>query len=324
MGSGKRTEAHKTRFEKVGDPSALSEEVSQRWWAAARSGDLEAAWRQSDRLLVAPRSWSKLPRHFRPLWDGTPVDGRAVLVRCWRGLGDAIHYVRYIRLLRSRARTVFLEVPPQLLSIFASLPLDGIFPLDSLREPPADLVEVESTELPYVFRTTLATIPCEVPYLQIPVSHVSSTRTGRLNVGLCWAGGAYDPRRAVPRQELAPLADVREVNWFQLQRDSPVDGLLPFMNLAEQSMDLLATAALISQLDLVITVDTMVAHLAGALAKPVWTLLHFDSDWRWFEGRADSPWYPTMRLFRQTKRSEWSDVVRGVINELDNLTSFSS
>ncbi len=297
-------------------PPNLSDEIGQRWWAAARSGDLETAWQQSDRLLDARQSWSDLPRCFRPLWDGTSIDKRAVLVRCWRGLGDAIHYARYISLLRVRAASVFLEVPPELLSVFACLPLDGIFPLDSLPELPSDIVEIESTELPYVFRTTLKTVPADVPYLQIPLSGVPSVPAEGLNAGLCWAGGTYDPRRAVPAAELAPLFNARGVNWFQLQRGWPINGFLPFRNPEQQSMDLLPTAALINQLDVVITVDTMVAHLAGALAKPVWTLLHADSDWRWFRDRPDSPWYPTMQLFRQAKANEWRPVVQTVAEKL--------
>ena len=295
----------------------LETEVARCWWAAARSGDLAEAWRQSDRLTNLGKLRTDLPRFHRPLWNGTPVDNRPVLVRCWRGLGDAILFARYIPLLAKRAKSVYLEAPEQLVPIFASFQLDQVIPLDSPLEVPVETVEIESTELPYVFRTTLDTIPREVPYLRGPFSCPRPVLpTGQPNIGLCWAGGRFDPRRALPLEKLSPLAKVPGLNWFHLQPEYRAAGSFPFVNSAGKFPDLLALAALIRQLDLVITVDTMVAHLAGALARPVWTFLHFDADWRWFRDRSDSPWYPTMRLFRQRKPGFWDEPVEEVVLEL--------
>ncbi|MBV8173556.1 MAG: ADP-heptose--LPS heptosyltransferase [Verrucomicrobia bacterium] len=294
----------------------LETEVARCWWAAASAGDLEKAWRQSDRLTNLGKLRVDLPRFFRPLWDGTPVDNRPVLVRCWRGLGDAIHYARYIPLLAERAKTVCLEAPEQLVPIFAGLQPDQIVPLDSPLKLPAETVEIESTELPYVFRTTLETIPREVPFLTIPFPSSRLVPPDKPNIGLCWAGGSFDPRRALPLESLSVLAKVPGLNWFHLQPEYRTAGGFPFLNSAVKFTDLLALAALIRQLDLIITVDTMVAHLAGALARPVWTLLHFDADWRWFRDRPDSPWYPTMRLFRQRRPGVWDDPIEKVMLEL--------
>ena len=306
---------HQTELE------TLEAEVARCWWAAARVGDLEQAWRQSDRLIAAGKLRFDLPRFFRPLWNGTPVDQRPVLVRCWRGLGDAIHYVRYIPLLKKRAESVCLEAREELIPLFTCLQPDQIVPLDSLLKPPAGTVEIESTELPYVFRTTIETIPRDVPYLRVSSSLPTPVPPDKPNIGLCWAGGSFDPRRALPLESLAPLAEVPNLNWFRLQPEDTAAGDFPFVNPAGRPMDILGIACLISQLDLVITVDTMVAHLAGALARPVWTLLHSDADWRWFQGRPDSPWYPTMQLFRQRRPGFWHEPVEKLAVELANRST---
>jgi Glycosyltransferase family 9 (heptosyltransferase) len=303
----------------------LESEASRLWWAAACCGNLEAAWQQSDRLRSSGQIRENLPRYFRPLWGGAPIKDCPVVVRCWRGLGDAIHHVRYIPLLQNSASSVWLEASAELVPLFNCLNVDRLFPLDTGQNFPPDVVEIEVTELPYVFRTTLKSIPSRVPYLSLPASGRQRRSSEKLAVGLCWSGGTYDPRRALSPEDLLPLAEITDVTWVQLQRGRPANEyrFLPFMNLKQQSMAILETAELIEQLDLVVTVDTMIAHLAGALAKPVWTLLHADPDWRWFRDRSDSPWYPTMRLFRQTSPGVWSDVVESVAQSLRRLHNSS-
>jgi hypothetical protein len=304
------------------EPSALEREISRLWWLAACAGELGKAWEQSDRLIRSGQQRRDLPRYFRTVYDGTPLTGRPILVHCWRGLGDAIHFSRYLPLLRDWASQVFLDAPSPLLPLFASLPVDQLGPSDFLlgQTPPGTL-EAEITELPYIFRTTLETVPSKVPYLVLPNDlPITEPGTG-YRIGLCWSGGSYDARRALAPEDLVPLREIEGVRWFQLQRGRPVETLtfLPFENVAEQSMDLLLTARRVAGLDLVITVDTMIAHLAGALARPTWTLLQAEPDWRWFRERSDSPWYPTLRLFRQSKPGVWGDVVGQVREELQRL-----
>ncbi|HEY0792505.1 MAG TPA: glycosyltransferase family 9 protein [Chthoniobacterales bacterium] len=294
------------------DYRELQEDVSSRWWQHAVSGELEEAWQQSDRLLGARVDFSRLPRFFRPLWDGRPIDDAHVWLRCWRGLGDALHFIRYAPWLRARCACLTLEVSQPLLRLFSGLEgIDRLTELDEHRLLDPSVVQVESTELPYVFRSTLASLPAKVPYLAVERGR-RVPRDGRLHIGLCWQGGEYDPRRKIILAGLAGLRLGPDVAFWHLQRGEALEQIpgseFTFENLTDSSMDVLDTASLVAGLDLVITVDSMVAHLAGALARPVWTLLHADPDWRWFRGRMDSPWYPTMRLYRQLEPGCWSDV----------------
>jgi hypothetical protein len=291
----------------------LRESISRRWREAALSGDLALAWSISDEFLQANLDRSAQERWCCPLWDGSPIDGRNVLIRCWRGLGDAIHFIRYAPAVRERARELAVEAPRILIPLFETVPgIDCLLILDADRSYRRDCVEIESTELPYVFRTTLNSIPSAVPYLNVPGYDRPAYR--RLSsIGLCWSSGPFDPRRSMRLFELEPLGDLSDTLFFQLQR-GPAFGevartFLIFENPDDCSMDLMRTASLIASLDVVISVDTMVAHLAGALGKSTYLLLHSDADWRWFREREDSPWYPTMRVLRQTNSGNWEPVV---------------
>jgi len=246
-----------------------------------RRGDFAAAWENSDAFLREHRDeecWH-LPRHEQWIWRGEPLDGKRVLIRCYRGYGDIIQFLRYVPMVQAIAKSVTLWLPEPLIP-FANAPAvplhDGAF------EGEYD-VDVELMELPYVFRTTLETIPRDVPYL--PVLGRRSSVLGR--VGLCVQSGDWDGRRDVPEELFADLqaVDLRVIR--------------PPLALAEAMMEM----------ELIISVDTFAAHLAGALARPVWVLLHADPDWRWMLGRDDSPWYPTMKLFRQERAGEWQPVV---------------
>lgn len=305
------------------DHQALQEEVGRLWWRYAIAGDLEQAWKQSDRLLQAGVDFSHLSRFFRPVWDGRPISGARVWLKCWRGLGDAIHFIRYAAQLRARCARLVVEAPAELHRLFASVPgIDELVTLDEGRRIGPEFVQIESTELPYALRTTLASIPCTVPYLRSePAGRVP--KDGSRNVGLCWAGGNYDARRRLPLAGLTPLQDVPGFRFWQLQRGPALAQIAQtgfrFENAADESMDVAATGSLVAELDLVITIDSMVAHLAGALGKQVWTLLHSDPDWRWFRDRIDSPWYPTMRLYRQPAPGEWREVIRRVAADLREM-----
>lgn len=244
-----------------------------------RRGDFAAAWEHSDAFLREHRDeecWH-LPRHEQWIWRGAPLEGKRVLIRCYRGYGDIIQFLRYVPLVQRIAKSVILWMPEPLIP-FANAPAvplhDGAF------EGEYD-VDVELMELAHVFRTTVETIP---PPIRPQCTVHSALCTG---VGLCAQSGAWDPRRDVPAELFADLQTV------------DLRAIRPPLALAEKMMEL----------ELIISVDTFTAHLAGALGRPVWVLLHADPDWRWMLGRDDSPWYPTMRLFRQERAGEWGPVI---------------
>ena len=301
------------------------------WMSHMLRGDFESAWRLADQgraLCCSGSSATQLPRHMRPVWDGVPFDGRHVLVRCYHGLGDTLHFTRYVPLLAERAATVSVEAQPQLLELLRDMP--GIARLYALEDDHDSEcsefgcdAEIDVTEMPHAFRTTIETIPNSVPYLRpnaaamVAARHRLAAFNRYRKIGLCWAAGGWKPERSLNPGELAPLADVPGVAFVCLQRGPAYESWRaapkgpPFA--AELTSDSIEeTATVIANLDIVITVDTMVAHLAGALGKPVWLLLHDTADWRWLLDCEGSPWYPTMRLFRQPARGDWESVVQRV------------
>jgi hypothetical protein len=293
--------------------SQLVDKASHDWLEAAMAGDFAAAWVASDEIHRAQIDHSGTERWQRPLWDGSPIDDRHVLIRCWRGLGDAIHFIRYAPLVRAKARSLTVEAPRSLVSLFEGVSgIDRLFGLDEVDLRNEGYVEVESTELPYLFRTTLASIPSEIPYIRTKRSWPME-QTAKLRIGLCWCGGSYDPRRSIHLSDLESHGRLPEALFFQLQRgpalDEAIGSPVQFQNLADRSMDISMTASLIDTLDIVISVDTMVGHLAGALGRKVYLLLHSEADWRWLRDREDSPWYPTMTLLRQPRPGDWRPVV---------------
>jgi hypothetical protein len=300
----------------------------QRWMCFMLRGDFASAWQETDRTEAARRRnpANNLPRHMRRVWNGTSLQNRRVLVRCYHGLGDTIQFARYIPIVKNIAASVVLQCQPTLVPLLASLVRrDEIALLDCDAEPSFDC-EIELMELPYAFRTTLAGIPRQVPYLQVPQDAIANARTSceaqGFKVGLCWSSGEWNPHRNIRLRELAALARIGNITLFSLQCGSAtteIEGscdLMRFHARTDAPQTIVDTAATILQMDLVISVDTMVAHLAGALGKPVWTLLPFCADWRWMLGRRDSPWYPTMRLYRQKRPGEWGPVVREITSEL--------
>lgn len=287
--------------------------AQERWMCAMLAGDFESAWRESDRILERRKrlaeSCKDKPRHERFVWNGSPLNGKTVLLRCYHGLGDSIQFIRYAPLVRRVAKNLIVQAQPELIPLLRSV--RGIDRLISLDDPePEYEVDIESTELPYAFRTTLTSIPAQIPYLESGPARVKSYQRGRrddqrLKVGLVWAAGSWKEERSVPVEHLARLNQIPGLALYQLQRGpgfaqlQSAKNVPEVLNIQEQTADVLDTAATLQDMDLVISVDTMVAHLAGALGIQTWTLLHFNSDWRWMMERDDSPWYPTMRLFRQ-------------------------
>jgi hypothetical protein len=290
--------------------------MSDPWMDHMRRGEFERAWQVSDAVLrsrAGVACWH-LPRHFQYFWDGRPVDGQRVLVRCYHGLGDTLQFIRYVSLLGARAAEVIVWTQPRLLPV-----LDGVkgadrwLPLHDGDVGAAFDVDVELMELPHIFRTTLETIPSEVPYLHVPPAWLAPTDSPR--VGIVWRAGDWAEDRSIPFARLAPLFEV-PVTWYILQGQPGLDDCPSGVGIVAGTGDILELARVVRSLNLVITIDTMTAHLAGALATRVWTLLPAIADWRWMLDREDSPWYPTMRLFRQKEPGQWGPVIEQVAREL--------
>jgi tetratricopeptide (TPR) repeat protein len=288
----------------------------------------EYEWRWRCRNMIQLRSTPGRPR-----WDGSNLDGRTILLQSDAGLGDAIQCTRYIPLIADRGGQVVLECQRELHPLFANL--KGVVQLITADDPlPPHDVHCPLMSLPLAFGTTLETIPIQIPYVAADEALIHQWRqrlsnSPRPRVGLAWAGNpthTHDRRRSIPLEMLAPFATAIHAPFHSLQtRNTATHALTPpqGLNLVDYSRDLTnfaQTAALIMNLDLVISVDTSVAHLAGALGKPVWVLLPFAPDWRWMLHRQDSPWYPTARLFRQTRFGDWADVISRVREELLNFS----
>ena len=287
-----------------------------------RAGTWGDAWAVSDAVLRARAGetcWHR-PRHEQWLWDGSPLAGRRVLVHCYHGLGDTLQFVRFVPALRTVAAEVTLWAQPALLPLLATM--RGIGPVAPLHDGVPDVprdADVEVMELAHVARATPATLP-PPPVFDVPPAALA--RDGRLAVGLVWECGDWDrATRSIPAPLLAPLASVPGVAIHLLQRGPALAACDPAFGAASGCDDVLEAARVIRALDLVVTIDSMPAHLAGALGVPVWTLLPHDADWRWMAAGERSPWYPTMRLFRQPAPGDWAAVVARVAHELTGLAA---
>jgi hypothetical protein len=303
---------------------------AEAWLRCAKRGDFASAWRISDRILgrhTASPDVTK-PRHLRSVWTGQPLNGKRVLIRCYHGLGDTLQFIRFAPLVREIAREVSVWAPSPLLPLLASVRgIDRLLPLHD-GEPDVDSdVDVEVMELPFVFRTTLGTIPRDVPYISAPPRDLpersspdgkaQSASRRRPRVGFAWRSGDWERNRSIPFDVVRPLFDIERVEPFSLQQRRRPDEIHPRLTDISDG-DLFDAACRVAALDLMITIDSMPAHLAGALGIPVWTLLLKDADWRWMEERTDSPWYPTMRLFRQEEEGEWEPVVARIRGAIEN------
>jgi Flp pilus assembly protein TadD len=252
-----------------------------------------------------------------PHWQGEDIAGKRILLQSEQGFGDALQFARYVPLVAARGARIVLECLPELKSLFATL--EGVEQVIVKGEPapPVDL-SIPLLSLARIFRTTLATVPRNVPYLRAPQARLPRRPGTSLQVGLVWAGKPTPRDRSWPLSTLAPLFEDPRLAFYSLQlgpRSAELaahgfDRLV--VNLAPHLKDFSATAAAMNALDLIVTVDTASAHLAGALGRPVFVLLRYVSDWRWMDYRDDSPWYPTMRLFRQSRPDDFAQPVERV------------
>ena len=301
--------------------NARAEDPGARWMRAMREGRWAEAWALSDEALrsrAGAPSWH-LPRHQQWVWDGTPFDGRHVLVRCYHGLGDTLQFARLLPALRARAATVTVWAQPALLGVLATAPgIDRLRPLhDGAPDVPYD-VDVESMELAHALRVTPEALPGAVPYLHVP--RAARETDGRLHVGLVWSCGDWNhAQRSIPFAELAPLFAIPGIAVHVLQRGPALGDCPSTLGVHDGSDDVLAAARRVRALDLVLSVDTMMAHLAGALGVPVWVLLPHAADWRWMDDRDTSPWYPTAHLVRQPAPGDWPAVIAAVVARLHAL-----
>ncbi|WBY02626.1 hypothetical protein PE066_03555 [Ramlibacter tataouinensis] len=299
------------------------DDVGARWMAAMRAGDWAAAWRATDALEIPRRRMQSQPgferRPWHLCWDGTPFEGRTVLVRCEHGLGDTLQFLRFVPLLRQRARELHLMVQPPLVALLTGAPGLGQVH-DGWQGPhwPKHEVEIEVMELAYALRTTAATLPPPYPHLAGQAGRRSRLRIGeepgqgRVRVGLLWAASDWDSSRSLPWPVLAPLLRCPGVRFHALQQGPAAHAaaldpaVVPLWQRTDRIED---AAAAMLQMDLVIAIDGMAAHLAGGQGRPTWLLLKHEADWRWMDGRSDSPWYPSMRLFRQRRAGDWAGLV---------------
>jgi hypothetical protein len=293
------------------------------WTDAMRRREFARAWRISDDslrdLLGTPQPKHGGERHRQRIWRGETLARQRVLVRCYHGLGDTIQFIRFVPRLRRLARQVILWVQPELLPLIAGV--DGIDIALPLHDGTPDVdydVDIEIMELAHALRADAALIERCVPYLSAKRGDVIAPSSTRRRVGLVWEVGNWDKRRSVPPELLGEWLKDTGVELYALQQGAGRgdNGRIPATDIGVT--DITALASLIMQLDLVITVDTMVAHLAGALGAPVWTMLHADCDWRWPLNETRSVWYPTMRLFHQSCAGEWQPVVARIAEALKN------
>jgi rfaE bifunctional protein nucleotidyltransferase chain/domain len=296
-------------------------------------GDYQRGWPEYESRWKKPETKTRsLPE---PRWDGSPLTDKTILLWCEQGIGDTFQFLRYAFQVKKRGATVWLECPDALVSLLATCPgVDRVLP-EGAPLPPGFHCHAPLMSLPFLCGTTLANVPAEIPYLRADAAEVDRwhrqlSASPHLKIGVTWQGNPkhrYDRHRSFSVHWLRTLTTLEGVELYSLQKGFGAEELktvrFPITDLRGQLDELggtfLNTAAAIQALDLIITCDSAVAHLAGALGVPVWIPLSALSDWRWLRDREDTPWYPTMRLFRQPKLGEWASVFQRIRTEVESL-----
>lgn len=296
-----------------------------------RGGDFERGWKEFEWRQKLPLYPSVSGGFTGPMWDGSDLNGRTIRLHCDQGLGDSIQFVRYAPMVKNKGGRVVVVCHRPLKRLFETAPgIDAVSAVGD-RLPAADIA-APLMSLPGIFGTRIDTIPADIPYLAANASEVATWKQrlsgahGR-KIGVVWAGNpkyAADYRRSMPVECLKVLGSIPNTTVYSLQFGPAAEAFLSipsskFINLSGELDDFLHNAAIFSAMDLILTVDTSAAHLAGALGLPVWTLIPEPGDWRWLTEREDSPWYPTMRLFRRNTGDDWADVMERVAAELRHV-----
>jgi tetratricopeptide (TPR) repeat protein len=292
-------------------------------------GDFRAGWRQYEARWFKKRTPVPRPNYPQPVWRGEKeIAGKTILLCAEQGLGDAIQFVRYAPMLAALGAKVVVKVHPSLAAVMATVP--GVWQVVAGDGALAHFdLHCPLLSLPLAFATELNTIPANIPYIRAYADRVIQWRgripdTGRLRIGICWAGiksHVNDRNRSIPIACLTRVLSLADLDFVSVQKETSESEAAMLrdhavVQLGRDFADFADTAAVVSLLDLVVTVDTSVAHLAGAMGKAVALLLPFSPDFRWLLDRTDSPWYPTMRLFRQTAIGDWSAPLERVRQEL--------
>jgi Glycosyltransferase family 9 (heptosyltransferase)/Tetratricopeptide repeat len=312
--------------------AASPEDAQLRWeraLALLAAGDLKQGFAEYESRWQAKAAMPQFPM---PLWQGERLGGKSILVHAEQGFGDSIQFARYLPMLEELGARVIFAVPAELLRLFQGLAGNAAI-IDMAGNKPVTDFHVPAGSLPHRFGTTLETIPATPPYLRVPgtlkatLARPSGTA---LAVAICWAGRPtheLDRERSMSLEDLLPLTDLPGVTFYSLQKGARAADLAAtgagalIEDLSPQLDDFAVTAAVLMQVDLVVSVDTAVVHLAGAMGRPAFVLLPFAADWRWLRRREDSPWYPTLRLFRQEKPGDWRDVVRRLRSAIEDLST---
>lgn len=305
--------------------------------ALLAAGHFKRGWHEFEWRLKLPQLAHLHRGTTKPLWNGEIIKDAILLIRAEQGLGDTLQFCRYVPRAAALGLRVILEVQPGLARLLWSL--KGVEKVITVGEPlPAHDFYCPMMSLPRVFNTSLKTIPAETPYISVDEKILAYWRerlpdnsSRFLKVGLVWAGNprlhltalaAADHRRSISPHLLVPFGDIDGVQLYSLQKGGPLPPKeLNMITLIDDCRDFADTAGLVVNLDLVISVDTSVVHLAGALGKPVWVLNRSDSCWRWLQTRDDSPWYPHLHLFRQTTPGDWESVVLRIKDALKQRVS---
>ena len=286
-------------------------------------GDFRNGWREYEWR----KQMEKYPRRkfHMPLWDGSPLHGKTILLHAEQGYGDSIQFIRFLQQVAQAGARIIVECQPPLLRLFSCLPDVAVLIAQGTRVPPFDF-HAPLMSLPYILGTTLDSIPNTTPYLFAPPSSHIAELLGidrkKKNIGITWAGNPKNPGRSIDILLFQTLMEIPGIRWFSLQVGasasdiSKITGMDTVIDASPHLGDFCDTASLIENLDLVISVDTAVAHLAGAMGKPTWLLLLHTPEWRWLMNRQDSLWYPSMRLFLQPKHGDWQGVLTQIRLEL--------
>jgi tetratricopeptide (TPR) repeat protein len=334
---------------------ALGPDAVETHWNRAlcllQMGRFDAGWAEYEWRWERKRIKAGKREFDARLWLGdVPLDGKTILLHAEQGLGDTLQFCRYAALVARQGAQVILEAQPELMRLLTGL--EGVAQLvEAGRTLPSFDCHCPLLSLPLAFHTDISTIPAKTPYLfadpkeserfRARIAEIGdeagneAANAAKLNVGLVWAGGSRphvpelrrnDSRRSLSFEQLAPIVDVPGVRFFSLQKGPPAAQLeaaragreasRPIIDWTDELRDFADTAALIDNLDLVISVDTSTAHLAGAMGKPVWIMNRLDTCWRWMLERSDSPWYPSARLFRQPALGDWASVIDAVAEAL--------